>query len=184
MLSYDEVLQKAWRNILENYENNLIDFDNESTLRSHLFAECLQIMKEESFETPFKIYAERCLMPGKIPIERFTEIYGYLADLVLGDNEIAVELKIVSRTGPQPSPSSVKKDLDKLSMHANWGEVAYFLALDLQWSPHYRSPIETGLKRAGIATAGEERYTRDGRKYMAFLVKKTKSKKERAARHH
>lgn len=175
MLPYDEILRQAWKNILKNYENNVVDFDNEFTLQSHLFAECLRIMNEESFETPFKIYAERSVLPGTIPIERLSEASGNQADLVLGDNEIAVELKITTKFGAQPSPSSVKKDLNKLSMHVNWAKVAYFLALDLgHWGPLYHSSIASGLRKAGITTAGEERHTRDDRNYVAFLIRKTK----------
>lgn len=155
-MSYDEVLLEAWASVLEDYEKELIDFDKEFDFQSYLYAKCLVVMKEKKL--PYKIHVERDYTENLRP------------DLVLGDKEVAVQLKFGLR-GYSPPPSEVKNDLSSLKRLIERVEVAYFLALDHR-EPKFSS-ILIGLTRSGVKFKMEEKHRRDG-SFLAFLVRKGK----------
>lgn len=161
MMSYDEILLKAWKKVLKDYDDNVIDFGTgtecEPTLLSHLFAECLRILKEERFETPLQIIVEREFYPNS---------GGWIrTDLVLGKNEVVVELKVGKS---QSVPSEIKHSLEKLDSYKEKVKCVYLLGLDNQ----PRRYLLRNIKQAGIQPQVEDHRRRDGSQYAALLVKK------------
>lgn len=157
-MSYDEVLIEAWESVIADYKKGLIKFDKEFDFQSYLYAKCLEVMKKKSL--PVKIYVERDYPEGLQP------------DLVLGDNEVAVELKF-GPGGSSPAKGKVEDDLKKLKRLIERVEVAYFLALDHR-KPDFSS-ILRGLESSRVKFKMEKMDRRNGGRFLAFLVREARN---------
>ena len=105
----------------------------EADLQSHLFSKCLELMKKEAFEMPFHIHTEKDVF------ERRKKI-----DLVLGDDEVLVEIKVEPDYPGVNKPvvfstikeaggrgfGSVEEDLLKVEDYARKGKHAHFVMVD------------------------------------------------------
>lgn len=119
-----------WKNI---NEGNFICARARADLQSHLFCECIGLMKQRGLSFPFKIHAEKDVFEKRKKI-----------DLVLGDNEVLVELKFEpeSKVGGEgrvfttirdaggPGYGSVEEDLQKIESYAKKGRHGHFLMID------------------------------------------------------
>jgi hypothetical protein len=132
-MTYNELFLKAWEGILKEYEAGKIKFLSERDLQSHLFSECLKLMSGEGAETPYKIHAEKSIMsPHK------------KTDLVLGDDEVVIEIKLEPDYPGMPTSKkpvtfirksegsgSVEDDVEKLSEYKRLGvKHAHFVMID------------------------------------------------------
>ena len=133
MLNHNEIFLRAWKNVLEGYRNGKIRFISEADLQSHLFSECLRLMETEKFETPYKIHANKSLFTPR----RKT-------DLVLGHDEVAIEIKLepdypgVSK--PVVFREEVEKDIAKLDEYLRQRvKHAHFVMIDEDGN-HMRNP--------------------------------------------
>ena len=132
-MNYNQVFVKALENVLEEYRRERIRFYSEKDLQTHLFCECLGIMRSEGFSTPFKIYAERGVFDKRKKI-----------DLVLSDDDVLIELKLEPDYSGVSKPvvfttireaggrgyGSVEEDLQKIDEYASKGKQAHFVMLD------------------------------------------------------
>lgn len=133
LTSYNELFLKAWANFLKEYEGGRIRFLSEGDLQSHLFSECLKLMSIQGFETPFKIHAEKSISGSR----RKT-------DLVLGDDEVAIEIKLepdypgmpgtkkpVTFVRKTEGSNSVEHDIERISEYKRLGvKHAHFVMID------------------------------------------------------
>lgn len=132
-MPYNELFLKAWKNILREYEGGKVRFLSERDLQAHLFSGCLKLMSSEGAETPYKIHAEKSILsPHK------------KTDLVLGDDEVAIEIKLepdypgmprskkpVTFVRRSEGSGSVEDDVEKLSEYKRLGiKHAYFVMID------------------------------------------------------
>ena len=88
-------------------------------------------MEERGFPFPLKLYAEKSVFSRRKKV-----------DLVLGDNEIFVELKlepdyprvskpvVFSTRREAGGPGSVEDDLEKIEKYASKGKFAHFVMID------------------------------------------------------
>ena len=81
-MDYNQVFFEALHGLVEKYRKGEIQLLSESDLQSHLFAECANLMRQNSFHLPLQVYAERGVFGKRSKV-----------DLVLGNNEVLVELK-------------------------------------------------------------------------------------------
>ncbi len=128
-MDYDKLFDDALNRVLKDYSENKIRFYSERDLLGHLFYECRRLMEEQGF--PLKLYTEKSVF------DRRTKV-----DLVLGDNEILVELKlepdypgvnkpVVFSTKEEAAGSgSVESDLEKTEKYARKGKCAHFVMID------------------------------------------------------
>lgn len=143
-MDYDKLFDGALNCVLKGYSENKIRFFSESDLQGHLFYECRRQMEERRFPTPFKLYSEKSVFSKHVKV-----------DLVLGDDEILVELKlepdylgvskpVVFTTGT----GSIESDLKKIQEYASEGKCAHFVMIDedgqharriltVEWKPIY-----------------------------------------------
>lgn len=135
LLTYNNVFLEAWKNVLREYVDGKIKFLSHDDLSSHLFSESLRLMKTKEFEKPYKIYANKgVLRPNQ------------KTDLVLGDNEVAIEVKfepnhllprsrkyVVNRTDVEIDISKLDKLLKRGVKHA------HFVMID-EDGHHMRNP--------------------------------------------
>jgi len=157
-MDYDKLFDDALNCVLEDYSNNKIRFYSERDLQGHLFHECRRLMEERGFPFPLKLYAEKSVF------DRRTKV-----DLVLGDNEILVELKlepdypgvskpvVFSTKRESGGYGSVEDDLEKIEKYARKGKCAHFVIID-EDGRHVRRiatekwktiPIKGGRRRKG-----------------------------------
>jgi len=128
-MDYDKLFDDALDNVLKTYSKAKIRFYSERDLQGHLFFECRRLMEEREFPIPLKLYAEKSVFSkhGKV-------------DLVLGDDEVLVELKlepdypgvskpVVFSTNREGS-GSVESDLEKIAGYAGKGKCAHFVMID------------------------------------------------------
>lgn len=130
---YNQILLDALRNVLEEYKQGEISFLNESDLQSHLFCKCVSFMKQRGLSRPFPIHAERGVFEKRRKM-----------DLVLGDDEVLVELKFepeskVSEQGRVFTTireagglgyGSIEEDLQKIERCARKGRHGHFIMID------------------------------------------------------
>ncbi len=128
LLDYDKVFNEALNRVLRDYSDNKIRLYSERDLQSHLFYECRRLMEEQGFSFPLKLYAEKSVFDRRSKV-----------DLVLGDNEVLVELKLEpdyprvskpvvwSTKREAGGPGSVEDDLEKIEKYASKGKHAHFL---------------------------------------------------------
>jgi hypothetical protein len=131
LLDYDKVFDEALSCVLRDYSDNKINFYSERDLQGHLFYECRRLMEEQGFSCPLKLYAEKSVFDRRSKV-----------DLVLGDNEVLVELKlepdyprvskpvVFSTRREAGGPGSVEDDLEKIEKYASKGKFAHFIMID------------------------------------------------------
>lgn len=131
--AYSSLFIDALKKVLIEYRGARIEICSESDLQAHLFSECLNLMRQRGFSTPFKVYAEKSVFYKRRKI-----------DLVLGDNEVLIELKFEPRSsfGGQGRVfttikqaggigyGSVEEDLEKIGEYARRGAHAHFVMID------------------------------------------------------
>jgi len=128
-MDYDKLFENALDHVLEAYSESRIRFISERDLQAHLFFECRRLMEERKFPLPLKLYAEKSVFNKRQKV-----------DLVLGDDEILVELKldpdypgvskpVVFSTNREGS-NSVQSDLEKIAGYAGRGKCAHFVMID------------------------------------------------------
>lgn len=130
-LSYNDIFLDAVRKVLSDYEEGRIDIRSEGDLQSHLFFWCRKLMEENNFQEPLKIYVEKSIFSKRKKI-----------DLILGNDEVLVELKIepdypgvskpvaFSTKSAAAGSGSVERDLEKISEYSMSGKCAHFLMID------------------------------------------------------
>ena len=150
-------IKDALDNVLKAYSENKIRLFSERDLQGHLFFECRRLMEEREFPFPLKVYAEKSVFSKRSKV-----------DLVLGDDEILVELKlepdypgvnkpVVFSTEKEAAGSgSVEHDLEKIKEYARKGKRSHFVMID-----------EDGRHVRGIATE----------KWKAIPIKRGRRKK-------
>lgn len=117
---------------MQGYRNAEIRLLSERDLQSHLFSESLKLMRAQNFPTPYKVYAERSILSR------------HKTDLVLGEDDIAVEMKLepdypgVSK--PVALREEVEKDIKTLDEYIKGGvKHAHFVIID-EDGHHARNP--------------------------------------------
>jgi len=130
---YNAIFLEAWKNVLQGYRNAEIMFLSERDLQGHLFSESLKLMRAQNFPTPYKVYAERSILSKRKK-----------TDLVLGEDDIAVEMKLepdypgVSK--PVAFREAVEKDIKSLDEYIKRGvKHAHFVMID-EDGDHARNP--------------------------------------------
>ena len=81
-MNYDQVFSEALQQVLDAYKQGEIQLLAESDLQAHLFCKCVSLMKQNGFPQPLQVHVERGVFEKRKKI-----------DLVIGDNEVLVELK-------------------------------------------------------------------------------------------
>lgn len=125
-MDYDKLFEDALKSVLKAYSEGKIRFYSEKDLQGHLFFECRRLMEEREFPVPLKLFAEKSVFSKHVKV-----------DLVLGDDEILVELKlepdypgvskpVVFTTGA----GSVESDLEKIEEYARRGKCTHFVMID------------------------------------------------------
>jgi hypothetical protein len=125
----DKLFEDALSNVLKDYSDNKIQFFSERDLQAHLFYECRKLMEERDFPRPLKLYAEKSVFSKYVKV-----------DLVLGDDEVLVELKLepdypgVSKSvvfsTKKDGSGSMESDLEKIEEYSRKGKSAHFLMID------------------------------------------------------
>ena len=130
-MDHDKLLEDALSNVLKDYSDDRIQFSSERDLQAHLFYECRKLMEERDFPRPLKLYVEKSVFSKHAKV-----------DLVLGNDEVLVELKlepdypgvskpVVFSTKREAAGSgSIESDLDKIEEYSRKGKSAHFLMID------------------------------------------------------
>lgn len=131
MTDYQKLFLDAIANVLAAYSEGKIKILSEADLKSHLFSECCKLMVERNFSYPLKLHAEKGVINKRQKV-----------DLVLGDDEILIELKVEPDYPGVSKPvvfstrresggyGSVEEDLEKIKEYARRGKHAYFFMID------------------------------------------------------
>lgn len=132
-MDYNKVFMRSWNTVLKQYQEGKIRFLSEADLQSHLFSESLKLFANEQFEIPYKIHAEKSILS---PHQK--------TDLVLGDNEVAVEIKLEADYPGVNKPvvfrEDVEKDIVRLDEYLKKGmKDAHFVMID-EDGQHARNP--------------------------------------------
>lgn len=132
-MDYNEVFLHAWRKFLDKYEQEKIQPLTESDIHGHLFSLCLEQLKSEGFETPYKVHMNWRVFSARKK-----------SDIVLGDKEIVVEVKFepdypgVSK--PVTFRELVEEDLERISNYKKRGiPHTHFVMID-EDGFHMRNP--------------------------------------------
>jgi len=130
-MDYDKLFEDALSNVLKDYSDNKIQFFSERDLQAHLFYECRKLMEERDFPRPLKLCVEKSVFSKHAKV-----------DLVLGDDEVLVELKlepdypgvskpVVFSTKKEAAGSgSIESDLEKIEEYSRKGKSVHFLMID------------------------------------------------------
>jgi len=130
-MDYDAIFKNALNHVLGDYSANKIHFFSEKDLQGHLFHECRKLMEKEGFPFPLKLYAEKSVFSKHAKV-----------DLVLGDDEVLVKLKlepdypevskpVVFSTKKEAAGSgSIESDLEKIDEYCHKGRSAHFVMID------------------------------------------------------
>lgn len=125
MLTYDEVFRKALIELMGDYENGRLEINSERDIQCHIYYACMKLMRKSNFELPYRLHAEKRPFPYKT---------GKTADLILGSNEVVVEVKLLKRgeSATTDKTKAAKADVTKkLAEYANLGvRNAYFIMVD------------------------------------------------------
>lgn len=131
MADYQRLFIDAVTNVLAAYAEGKIEILSEADLQSHLFAECCKLVQERNFPYPLKLFAEKGVFSKHKKV-----------DLVLGDDEVLIELKmepdypgvskpvVFSTKRESGGYGSVEEDLEKIEEYAKKGKHAHFLMID------------------------------------------------------
>ena len=117
MLSYKEIAINSWNAFVSLFEKDIIELKSEADIRSYLFTCCYNNMKND-FPKPLKLFSE-FNMENKIP------------DLVLGEQEIAIEIKYL-REGASQTFEDLRADVYKVSeyVRANYVKHSFIAFVD------------------------------------------------------
>ena len=123
--TYHKVFLLSWQSFLENFNKGSVKLRSEHDIACHLFSECLKTLEELKFEYPYKIHVDIRPFPHKI---------NKIADLILGDNEVVVEIKFL-KSGESATTEITKKAtkdvVDKLVKYIKQGaKYAFFIMVD------------------------------------------------------
>ena len=132
-MDYNQIISDAFQNVLQEYRLGKIHILAESDLKSHLFCKCMRLIEQNGLSFPFQVHAEKDVFEKRRKI-----------DLVLGDNEVLVEVKFEPKTevGGQGRVfstireagglgcSSIEEDLQKIENYAKKGRHGHFLMID------------------------------------------------------
>ena len=130
-MDYDKLFVDSLNCVLKDYSENKIRFYSERDLLGHIFYECRRLLQERGFSYPLRLYTEKSVFTKRSK-----------TDLVLGDNEILVELKlepdypgvskpvVFSTKREAGGPGSVEGDLEKIEEYARKGKCAHFVMID------------------------------------------------------
>ena len=127
VVNYNQLFIDALKEVLDEYKQGDISFLAESDLQAHLFCKCISLMKQNGFPIPFLVHAESGVFEKRKKI-----------DLVLGDNEVLIELKFEpeSAVGGEGRVfatvnsagglgyGSIEEDLQKIEQYAKKGKHA------------------------------------------------------------
>ena len=131
MADYQTLFIDVMTNVLAAYSKGKIKILSEADLQSHLFGECCKLIQERNFPLPLKLFAEKSVFSKHRKI-----------DLVLGDDEVLIELKtetdypgvskpvVFSTKRESGGYGSVEEDLEKIEEYARKGKHAHFLMID------------------------------------------------------
>ena len=103
-MSYSKLLLDAWNKMVDLFEKGYITFYAEGDIRSHLFNCCIELLKQGDYVLPWKIHAEMTVGNRR-------------ADIVLGEKDIALELKFLRYTYPTPTFQDVIRDVKKVVIY-------------------------------------------------------------------
>jgi len=141
MSEYNSILNLAIKAVIRDYTNGRVKFFSEADLRCVLYSKCISIMQITGFEEPFEIYADKSVFKKAIKV-----------DLVLGKEEVLVELKLEPDYTGVPKPvvfttvssagasGSIEKGLSKIQDYAANGKWAHFIMID-EDGKHYKHPF-------------------------------------------
>ena len=133
-MDYNQLFIDALRNVLDEYKNGKILFLTEADLKSHLFGECVELMKKADLkQVPLPVHAEIGVFKKRKKV-----------DLVLGNNDVVIELKLepdIPEAGQGRVFSTIKEaggigygsieeELQKLTKYAQKGKYAHFVMID------------------------------------------------------
>jgi len=131
MEDYQKLFVDAVTKVLMDYQNGRIMILSEADLQSHLFFECRRLMEERHFPYPLKLFAEKGVFRKHRKV-----------DLLLGDDEVLIELKmepdypevskpvVFSTKAEAAGSGSVEGDIEKVEEYAKKGKHAHFLIID------------------------------------------------------
>jgi hypothetical protein len=132
-MNYDQIFPEALQQVLDAYKQGEIHLLSESDLQAHLFCKCISLLKQNCFPHPLQVYAERGVFEKRKKI-----------DLVIGDNEVLVELKFepdaavggegrvftTIKDAGGLGYGSVEEDLQKIEKYAKKGKHGHFVMID------------------------------------------------------
>lgn len=132
-MDYNRLFTDALQNVLDEYKNGKISLLSEADLQSHLFSKCIELMKQRGAQVPFSVHAEKGIFEKRKKV-----------DLVLGNNEVAVELKLepdipeagqgrvfaTIKEAGGVGYGSIEEELEKLENYAKKGKHAHFVMID------------------------------------------------------
>ena len=113
VLAYNEILIKSWNDFVDLYERKKIMIKSEADIRSHLFCCCYKNLIE-SKSYPVMLFSE-------------VTIKNKIADLMIGDKEIVIEIKYI-RKGSSQTFGTLLKDVHKSSEYRNEYGVKHFFS--------------------------------------------------------
>ena len=167
-MDYDKLFEDALSDALKDYSVNKIQFFSERDLQAHLFCECRRLMEEQHFPFPLKLHAEKTVFSKHAKV-----------DLVLGDDEVLVELKLepdypgVSKpvvfSTKRDGSRSIESDLEKIDEYSHKSKAAHFVMID-EDGRHVRKLANEPWKAIYVKLDGPKRLVhylhvkRDGRR--------------------
>ena len=125
---YASLLLKAWENMVMRFEKGYITLDSEGDIQCHLFSCCLELLEKGDFPRPLEIHAEITIGEKR-------------ADIVLGKNEVGVEIKYLKKYLSLPTVQDVKREASK---------VATYIAKDFLKRAFLAIVDERGTARRGL----------------------------------
>lgn len=134
-MDYHRLFQDAVNSMAQAYENGVIKLHTEADLQSYLFFHIVTLMGERIFQQPYKIHANYGLK--STAREKI--------DLVLGDNDVLVELKYEpdNRELPQSKrpvvlKADIERDFERMERHAQQSWPHCFVLLFDEDGQHLR----------------------------------------------
>jgi len=155
-LDYNRLFIDALQNVLDEYKNGKISLLSEADLKSHIFSECIGLMRQRGAQVPFLVHAEKGVFEKRKKV-----------DLTLGNDEVVVELKLepdipeagigrvfaTIREAGGVGYGSIEEELQKLEHYAAKGKHAHFVMIDE--TGYHSKKIASGLWRK-ITTKDKE----------------------------